>query len=148
MEEENTRGNMIIYLILQISNMLIGLFGIGLLILSIYLCINIKGFNSFALTLMLLFILLTCITIIGLYSKSSPTLLILYFLLNMVFTVIVIVFTIYLFLDLDNIVDYMTSNMKDNDAKIHIKEKFESNLNVIRIVFLSYILVFVIITSI
>ena len=141
MEEHNPRGNTILYIILQLANFLIGLFGLALLILGIYMWINIKNFNSFVFSFIILFIILSCIFVLGCYTKFSPTTLIIYIVLNSLITIVIIIFTIYLYLDKEKIIDYITSKM--DSSKDEIKEKFNKNLDIIKLLFLTFTLVFV-----
>jgi hypothetical protein len=143
MEEENIKGNTIFYIILQLTNFLIGLFGFALLILSIYLWVNIKHYNSLVLSFIFLFIVLTCISITGCYTKYSPTTLIIYFLLNFVVTLIVIVFTFYLFIDQSKIIDFILDKVEDKKTYDELRIKFDKNLDSIQILFMSFTIVFV-----
>lgn len=141
MESEQVKGNTILYIILVLLNFLIGMFGLALLILGIYLWANVKVFTSFVFSFIILFIILTCIFALGCYLKSSPTSLIIYFVINLVITIVVTVFTFYLLIDKDQIVDFLVSKL--DDSKDEIREKFNTNFEAIKILFLSFMIVFV-----
>jgi hypothetical protein len=131
-----------IYIVLMLCNFLIGLFGLSLLILGIYLWATIKVFNSFVFSFIILFMILTFIFILGCYVRASPTSLLIYFIMNLLITIIVVIFTFFLLIDKEKIVDFLISNMED--SKDEIREKFNKNFEAIKILFLSFVIVFVI----
>jgi len=139
--EERIKGNTILYILLMLSNFLLGLFGLSLLIVGIIIWNTSKSFNSIILSLFLIFVILSCIFILGCYVKYSPTSLLIYLSINLVMAITVLVISFILLIDKDMIVDYLMSKMED--SKEEIKQRFDRDLGIIKILFMCSLIIFV-----
>jgi hypothetical protein len=139
--EERIKGSTILYIMLMLSNLLLGFFGLSLLILGILIWNTSKSFNSIILLFILMFIILSCIFILGCYVKYSPTSLLIYLSINLLMTITILVISFILIIDKDIIVDYLMLKMED--SKEEIKQRFDRDLGIIKILFMCSLIIFV-----
>jgi hypothetical protein len=140
MDEQQISGNLCKYISLLVLNLLTFFLGIGIFVTDILIWTKVKSFNSFNMTLtfIALYIIFTCL--IGCKLRCSPTKLIIYFLLVFLVLTGVTILLMFILFDQDQIITFLIHNMKDSKAAIdEAKYYLDQNIDVIKILLLSYL---------
>jgi hypothetical protein len=103
------------YYLMQTVNFLVFLSGIALLFSAFYLYITVKHVNSFIILIGLVASSLILTSMFGAFcTKNSPTGLSIYVAFLFILTIFTVVLAFFLIFDKEEIVDFLTSNMKDS----------------------------------
>lgn len=143
--DDQISGSNYQFISLQILNFIIFSLGIALLVISFIIWEEVKSFNSFIFTIIFVSFVIVCSNIIGYGVRYSPTKLIIYFVLVFIVTVGLTILLFFVIYDKDQIVAFLTQNMKDSPIAIKIvKEYLDQNIDLIKILLLSYSTILVI----
>jgi hypothetical protein len=140
-----SRGDFYLILI-QIMNSSICLLGLGLLGSSLFLSYEIQAINNFILSIAFISIFMLFCSFLGFCCiKNSPCAIMIYVLMNILFVLTILPLSFLIIFEQEEIVKFLIENIKDSEETIN-KAKYFINLDmdITKIVLLSYCLVFVI----
>lgn len=114
-----------------ITNILIGIFGVLILVSGILISVKLEGVETFSLILIIFGVFVAIFSIITMCcARRSSCFLLIAILLHFILLALVVVIAVYFSIDHDKIIDFI---VKDKEENQYIRENIGSNLDIAKI---------------